>query len=237
MWGESAGTPYYVVECKGTQSNSSASMNQLRRGLEQVPSLVFGTGARTVTTLVVATCMEEYSTTVYVLDPPPDQADDHEKPEGHERVSDRTDEGTWRILNVEAFESRTQLARESELLKWAGQFNSAAVLDNRLGRIERVPQVPNLELQKKQTELGVFAGISQPLFPELGVKSLRVFSGVEAELITKIMRSDPTARHAAKAIHDHVAMGRHQLEGAPRRLSPFVSVSRNGTCMIIEGLG
>ena len=47
------------------------TVDQLRRGLEQVPSLVFGAGARPVATLVVATCMEENGTTVFVLDPPP----------------------------------------------------------------------------------------------------------------------------------------------------------------------
>ena len=44
MWGEDPESPYYVVECKGCQTTSSTSMDQLRRGLEQVPSLILVRG-------------------------------------------------------------------------------------------------------------------------------------------------------------------------------------------------
>src|SRR3989442_13166029 len=57
MWGEEDGSPYYVIECKGTQSNKGESYHQLRRGLEQVPSVVLGAGPRQVVTMVVATCL------------------------------------------------------------------------------------------------------------------------------------------------------------------------------------
>ena len=138
-------------------------------------------------------------------------------------------------LNAKAFESRTQLAQESELLKWAGQFESAGIRDRKLERIDRILQLPDLELQTKQTDLGSFKGIARPLSPELGEKNPRVFSGVEEELISKIMHSDPTVHHVAKVIQDHVTAGRKRLWEAGQ-ITPFTSVSRNGTCMMIEGI-
>lgn len=232
MWGETEGSPYYVVECKGTQSDSSTSMGQLRRGMEQVPSLVFGAGARPITTLVVATCMEADRTTVYVLDPPPDEPDHDRKPDDRERVSERIGKRSWKIASAEAFQNRIWLVKESELLKWAGQFHSALARDKRLEVIEEVPQLPNLELQTRRTEVGTFRGTAWPVFPELGKKDLKVFSGVEEELLTKIIESDATAPHAAEAIHERIVAA----SGYQQQRSPFVSVSRNGTCMIIEGV-
>ena len=59
MWGSALNSPYYVVECKGCQTSRDATMGQIRRGLEQVPSLIFGGGGRPVgITLVVASHMQ-----------------------------------------------------------------------------------------------------------------------------------------------------------------------------------
>src|SRR3989442_828051 len=93
MWGNEPDSPYYVVECKGTQTSRAMSHYQMRRGLEQVPSVVLGMGPRQVVTLVVATCLLNNSTEVLVLDPPPDKPDDEKRAaEASERVSERTGE-------------------------------------------------------------------------------------------------------------------------------------------------
>ena len=36
MWAEQGNTPYYLVECKGSQSDRNSSYDQLRRALEQI---------------------------------------------------------------------------------------------------------------------------------------------------------------------------------------------------------
>src|SRR5579862_6312805 len=111
MWGAQPGTPYFVVECKGSQTNLNTTLGQLRRGMEQVPSLVFGAGARPVTTLVVATLLSRSGTTVYILDPP-DPPDDSER-----SPSERIDKRTWRINNSEQFAKRSWAGRRSQLLR------------------------------------------------------------------------------------------------------------------------
>ncbi len=230
MWGDEADSPYYVVECKGTQSSRSESHNQLRRGLEQVPSVVVGAGPRQVVTVVVATCLLDNSTEVLVIDPPPDKTDD-DRPRGEasEKVSERTGKRSWRISNPEAFQERTVVAEESNLLKWAGQFQTATTRDRRLERIQpALLDMPNAPLETKRTNVGIFRGVEQPLFPALGARDLRIFTGVEEELLESLIHERPGRQSGGQAGGG--------LERRPRdQMPPTVSVSRSGSCMIIEG--
>lgn len=233
MWGEEPQSPYFVVECKGCQTSSSESMNQLRRGLEQVPSLVFGAGARPVVTLVAATNLGEDRTTIFVLDPPGDDPGDTDAPSPNERekVSKRTGERTWKIPSTAEFERRTQLSQESELLKWAGQFNQALQRDVELSREEPQLRLPDFALETRRTDLGVYRGRLSPLFPELGHRNLTLFTGVQQELLATTMERSAAFRNVARAIQE-------QLSHANlRETSPYQSLSRNGTCMIVEGVG
>lgn len=229
MWGDEADSPYYVVECKGTQSSRSESHNQLRRGLEQVPSVVVGAGPRQVVTVVVATCLLDNSTEVLVLDPPPDKPDDDRpRDEASEKVSERTGKRSWRISNPKAFRERTVVAEESNLLKWAGQFQTATTRDRRLERIQpALLDMPNAPLETKRTNVGIFRGVEQPLFPALGARDLRIFTGVEEELLESLIHERPGRPGGA------VQAG-GDLEGRPP-MPATVSVSRSGSCMIIEG--
>jgi len=221
MWGDGDNSPYYVVECKGSQSSRNSSYHQLRRGLEQVPSVVFGAGPRQVFTIVVATCMLEDRTEVFVLDPPPDAPDDEgAQNESAERVSERTGKRAWRIHNVEAFQKRAMIAEESNLLKWAGQYQTAAERDRRLEKVR--PEsigMPNAPLEIRRSDFGIFRGIEEPLFPALGARKLRIFTGVEEELLHSI-------------IHEHP----YKTPEIQLHLPPNVSVSRSGSCMVIEGV-
>jgi hypothetical protein len=232
MWGSDPQSPYYVVECKGCQTNSSTSMDQLRRGMEQVPSLVLGAGTRPIVTLVVATFMANERTTVYVLDPPSDDPSDSypPRPPQTEKVSERIGERSWRITNPVEFEKRIQLSKESELLKWAGQFNNALGRDTYLTRRETLPTMQDFELDTRKTNIATYKGCWWPLFSELGYQKLRLFTGVEEELLARVTEASPEMHAASKTIQDRVAeRGLHQE-------LPYESLSRNGTCMIVEGV-
>ena len=233
MWGDEADSPYYVVECKGTQSSQSESHNQLRRGLEQVPSVVLGAGPRQVVTVVVATCLLSNSTEVLVLDPPPDKTDD-DRPgeEASERVSERTGKRSWRISNPDVFHERTVVAEESNLLKWAGQYQTATIRDRRLERAQpELIEMPNAPLETKRTNVGIFRGIEQPLFPALGSRDLRIFTGVEEDLLESLINERPRVQVGG------LQAERRGLERQrPDHLPATMSVSRSGSCMLIEGL-
>jgi hypothetical protein len=233
MRGDDDNSPYYVVECKGSQCNNNTSYDQLRRGLEQIPSVVFGAGPRQVVTVVVATCLLDDGTEVFVLDPPPDTPDDHPDKESSEKVSERTGKRTWRVRNPEAFRERTLIAEESNLLKWAGQYQTASVRDRHLERIQpELMAMPNAPLETKKTNFGTFRGIEQPLFPELGTRNLRMFTGVDQDLLASLIQERPPGEPRARQVEQ-----RRRLEPQPPdHLPANMSVSRSGSCMIIEGI-
>jgi hypothetical protein len=146
-------------------------------------------------------------------------------------VSERTGKRTWRIRNPEAFRDRTVIAEESNLLKWAGQYQTAMIRERRLERVQpEVMVMPNAPLETKRTNFGEFRGIEQQLFPALGNRNLRMFTGVEQQLLESIMGDRPP-----DAIRQREQQRRRELLPADH-LPANSSVSRNGTCMIIEGL-
>lgn len=233
MWNEADNSPYYVVECKGTQSNKGESYNQLRRGLEQVPSVVLGAGPRQVVTMVVATCLLDNGTEIFVLDPPPDRPDDSHREKESEKVSERTGKRSWRIRNPEAFQERTVIAEESNLLKWAGQYQTATVRDRRLERIQpELMAMPNAPLETKRTNFGNFLGIEQALFPDLGARNLRMFTGVNQELLESLIQDRRRGEPGVRPVEQRERLERQP----PDHLPANMSVSRSGSCVIIEGL-
>ncbi|MGA7314343.1 MAG: hypothetical protein WBX22_10255 [Silvibacterium sp.] len=234
MWGADPNSPYYVVECKGSQTSRSTSFDQMRRGLEQVPSIVFGAGPRQVMTLVIATCMEEKRTTVFIVDPPPDERYHNKGDDDSDNVSERTGEWSWRIPNPEAFAKRTWVTQESSLLKWAGQYEDAARRDIELEPWRERPHVipQNAPRAEVRTDVGTFIGTRNIAFPELGQRNIQIFTGVEEELFANLTERNPRAEEVAQ--NDQVRFrGERQRV---RRESPFSSISPNGTCMIVEGL-
>jgi hypothetical protein len=122
------------------------------------------------------------------------------------------------------------IAEESNLLKWAGQFQTAAVRDRRLERNQpELIAMTNAPLEPKKTEFGRFLGVEQPLFPELGARNLRIFTGVEQQLLESLM-------HEPQAGVIQAELPRRPRRQAPDHLPANMSVSGSGSCMVIEGL-
>lgn len=227
IWGAAPNSPYYVIECKGTGTTFSTSQDQLRRGLEQVPSLVFGGGPREIVTFVVATCMLKRETKVYVVDPPPDDFPERLKDDLPERkISERTGQREWTIRDQDGFRRRTELARQADLLTWAGQFQTARLRQSQLDPSRTIPTLPDLELHDRQTADRSYLGFWTPLFPELGLGRLGVFSGVDEEVLEGVREG-----------RDRDTDGVWQRPTDTPDRSPFESFGRDGTCMIIDGIG
>ncbi len=141
MWQDTPNAPYYVVECKGSQTQRGVSMDQIRRGLEQVPALRFGRQGRQVERLVVATLLQTTNTTVFIIDPEdeetPEERDKRIKAEHSKATSERLSENVYFIPDPEHFEEKAADARSAQLLNWAGQYRSAATVE---ARIEIAPR-------------------------------------------------------------------------------------------------
>ena len=75
----------------------------------------------------------------------------------------------------------------------------------------------------------MFRGVEQLLFPALS-RDVRLFSGVEESVLERVTRELP--HHAGI---EHLELPRIEPHAAERGPSN-ISVSRSGTCMIVEGL-
>ena len=179
-------TNLFVVECKGSQTTRAASLDQICRGTEQVPSLVF-TDGRTPPSLVVATLLSTDDTRVYVVDPPGDETSDSDYPEKPERL----DERRWRVRDDRAFAEATRLISEAKLLSYAGADAAASA---RLERARALPERAGRPAERQrhvdQNEFGTFTGVRQTV----GVKdrvNVEVFQALDNEVFEAILSEDP----------------------------------------------
>jgi hypothetical protein len=113
---------YAVVECKGSQSGQGTSMDQIRRGLEQVPSITFADG-QAAREFVVATLLSRTRTTVYVLDPPVDSPD---RP-GYETGESESGFGKrgFFVQDRQPFDRSVRRIHAAGLLAFAGAWSRA----------------------------------------------------------------------------------------------------------------
>jgi hypothetical protein len=229
MWAEAGNTPYYLIECKGSQRDRNTSFDQLRRGLEQVRTIQLGSGPRELLTLVIATCLLDETTEVLVLDPPPENDGKSKRKKSKSKSSVRE----FRVQDRKIFHQRAVIAQESQLLKWAGQYQTAGAQDVKLGRTAPEGAVlgDDVPLETKQTDSGEFRGPSQPLFPELGNRNLRIFTGVEAELLESIRRQPGDVDGVEE---ERINPRRHIDAGLREKLPGTISIGNDGSCMMLR---
>jgi len=236
MWQDMPNTPYYVVECKGSQTQRSVSMDQIRRGLEQIPALRFAREGRQVKRFVVATLLQPTNTTVFVIDP-----EDDETPEEREKrlvaehskaTSERLSENVYFIPDPEHFEEKATDARSAQLLNWAGQYRSAAAVE---ARIEIAPRAKQIVLEDRPVaarQVGGlrFDGFRVPLFPELGVSTLSLFVGVEHDILETARRAQADARSTVGESSTRL-LSLQEVHDTGR-----ISIGPSGTFLAVEGL-
>jgi hypothetical protein len=148
----------FIVECKGNQSSYPATIDQLRRGTEQVPSLIFQDG-RSVVALVIATCMLSSGTNVYIIDPENDsEFETYDK--DYWKKAEKIGPNRWRVTNDKLFTSDSILFSRAKTLTYAGADAEAiAQLPSKLqeewAKYVRKPS----EEARVRTKLGDFSGI------------------------------------------------------------------------------
>ncbi len=175
----------FIVECKGTQTTRYASVDQLRRGTEQVPSLSF-TDGRMPPSLVVATCLSKEGTRVLVIDPPGDE-DSGKHSERSERVGPRE----WKVLNDAEFGRATRLLSDVKLLSFAGADQAAAEkLDRAHTRRTKTPRIVPRVAEISENEFGSFRGVRQ----RVGLKDrfhLDVFQALDTTVFDALVSEEP----------------------------------------------
>ena len=224
MWSGSTGA-YFVVECKGCQTSRSTALNQIRRGMEQLPTVTFKDTNRTMVSLVIATVLENTSTTVIVLDPP-----DDEREFRGENISERVSQRKWEIASQQKLLDRVLNVQRSYLLKWSGQNQAAAQIDEHL----EVQRIASQDLANAVPEVrGIggerFVGYRSALFPELFEGRVTVFSGAQSDLVDAARGGSVEMQQALQQFRTSPSFT-HPID------SPYASIGVDGTCLQVEGV-
>jgi len=184
---------YAIVECKGSQSGKNTSMAQIRRGLEQVPSIAFANG-QMAQEFVVATLLSTYDTVVYVVDPPADRERWDDEADGSERDSVRR---KFTIRDKAAFDQSVRRLHAANLLAFAG----AGIQTIEIAGIEPLEGMPLREQPLEKVSVdeidASFLGYSftipfrGPVDVDLGI-----FQGLSQEVYASISRGQFLERDA-----------------------------------------
>jgi len=224
MWSGSTGA-YFVVECKGCQTSRSTALNQIRPGMEKLPTVTFKDTNRTMVSLVIATVLENTSTTVIVLDPP-----DDEREFRGENISERVSQRKWEIASQQKLLDRVLNVQRSYLLKWSGQNQAAAQIDEHL----EVQRIASQDLANAVPEVrGIggerFVGYRSALFPELFEGRVTVFSGAQSDLVDAARGGSVEMQQALQQFRTSPSFT-HPID------SPYASIGVDGTCLQVEGV-
>jgi hypothetical protein len=155
---------YLLVECKGSQGNDYDSKKQIRRGLEQVPSLeINGIGLRSY---VVGSRLSTDGVKTLIIDPPND-----------DKSSSNKDSRKKYRIDKEKFEHVIQVAQTASLYQFVGRFEKANLL---LFRNKDYPQREDMKLTNQRIDFleEDYIGQVQELRYSGETGNVRVFQGV-----------------------------------------------------------
>jgi len=229
----------HIVECKGNQTTYSNALDQLRRGTEQVPSIITTTGQTTIA-LIVATYLMPDRTEVYIIDPPGDENrdgrlplesldnnDSNRPPPKAEKIS----ESTWKIIDYKRFVNELVQFHRAKVLTFIGADAEALriipgdVPENRTRFVAK-----ESPLDTVRTNLGVFRGVTESI-PNRHEVEVQLFRGVLDPLYTIYVSNGATAEEARilKPFRKHLK----QSQGTNRRVgySFFTKKERNRTLL------
>jgi len=174
--------PVYIVECKGNQSSYDTVLNQLRRGTEQVPSIVFRDG-RSSTSLIIATCMFDDKTCAYVIDPADEQDYDNFEFSDDFQKAEKVGPNEWIIKNDEQFAMDSRLISHAKTLIYTGKEEEA------VGQLPieiqefwiRYAKKP-IQSEELQNELGDFVGVKE-VFNTIDGFRVELFRGMLKQMV------------------------------------------------------
>jgi hypothetical protein len=223
---DSTQTNLFVVECKGTQSSRSMSLDQVRRGTEQVQALTF-TNRATPPSLVVATCLSKKETRILLIDPPGD--DDSPPTERPERVSERE----WMIRDTAEFVRSTRLLSNAKVLSFAGADEAAAtLLEQTHTKVRRTRRYEARETEITENEFGQFRGIRQ----RVGLKdrmNVDVFQAVDRRVYDAVVAEDSARTDEELRTFHRRAVA---ATGEPQNMQP-VSTRRENGALVVRSAG
>lgn len=233
---DASGSQYFVVECKGSQSARSTSIQQLISGLGQVICLTFPVSSNIKTqSLVIGTFLDQSRTIVHVIDPAPE--DEHDLSEeqmenDHRPLTGYHEQQIYVVEDLELFHSRAQRGALVHALRWAGEHEAANQMILGLEISESTPRARISEFPGERVVVEInnrrYHGTRISLLPEFGSNTPFLFRGVDHALL------DAANRHPNRLPVEQFA----EMEELSAANQPYnVSIGRNGLCLAIGGLG
>jgi len=194
----------FVVECKGNQSSYPATIQQLQRGTEQVPSILFTDGRRSVS-IVIGTCMLSQDTRVYVVDPESQVPDEYEDKDDYYGKSERIGPSQWRVTNDELFESDSRLFSRAKLLMYAGsELEALAQLSPDVRKYWEGHARKPSEITELETSQGVFEGVTDS-FRTFDGHTISLYRGLLKELRNQFLVPLETPEQRQEYSKQHIA--------------------------------
>jgi len=174
----------YVVKCKGNQSSRPTTMDQLRRGTEQVPSIIFDDGSR-AESLVIATCMLSNGTTVYIIDPI-DENGNNLSDSSDFYKAEKIGPTQWRVKDYERYVMDSRLFSRAKTLAFAGaDFEALAQLPSETQESWiKYARKPKKEV-KLRTTFGDFIGVRDTIRTMDGLR-ITLYRGMLEELRNRL---------------------------------------------------
>ncbi len=236
------GGRYLVVECKGTRSGRAVSYKQLKRGTEQLPSLVFPSIEQPLS-LVIGTSLSDSGTEVFIIDPPNNGGSKKEKRK-------------YFIKDEEKFKNDLKLTQISNLYLFSGATSLAAevvpssITKEKLQKLSQRDHPPEKERLPEMEE--EYLGISQQVRLFGDVNRMSIFQGLSSNVYEALSKQDmrlimqEADKHYQKAIslshqvrfddQRQIQPGPIFIERAENKLRTNV-FSKDGTFLRIEVAG
>ena len=190
LFWDDAGSEFYVVECKGTRCSRNVTLDQLRRGTEQVPSLRFSDGRQPPTALVIATRLTGRQTEVLILDPPQDED------ESADLIVPA--DGDWAIRDPQEFKRVVETTSQLKTLGYAAADEIGHDIATReWPRLAATWQTTPRATVPRDNDFGAFLGIEQTLpFPDR--VRVKVFQGIARDVLNAVKERDYQGAIAAR---------------------------------------
>ena len=170
----------FVVECKGTRCPRPAAVDQLRRGTEQLPSILFQNGRPNPPGFVIGTMMNSEACRVLLIDPPGEEEEDSWGGKYREKL----DSHSWRITDPEQFAATSRAVAQSKILSFSGEDEAAY---SKLGKLKvrRKCEFRFMSESRLLTEteniFGTFSGVAETI-PVRDRVQVEIFQGLERSL-------------------------------------------------------
>ena len=182
-----------VVECKGTRCDFDQTLKQLKRGTEQVPSLIFPSKYKPLE-LVIATKLSRFSTNVYLIDPPDKKTSSNKR---------RKDDRRIYVIDEDKFQRDVEIAQISNLYLYTGVniLLPEATPREKIKIVQDLPIISSPPDYIELPDLGGYVGKTQVVNTNFQDFQVSIFQGISESIYKALDGKDMKAVNEQASFH------------------------------------